>query len=468
MFSLASPRLLCLALALFWCVASLVSWPSSTLAEVKAFPTAEGFGAWAKGGRGGTVNQITTLDDGGRGSLRDCIEASGPRTCIFRVGGTIAVDSSLIVTEPYLTIAGQTAPGDGILLRNAEGTAGSPLSIRTHNVIVRHLRSRPGPSAISSSIDALQIIRNAHDVIIDHASLSWASDENLDIGTDAGQDPYNVTVQWSIIAEGLDNSVHSHSKKHSKGVLLSSGEAGRRDNNFTLHHNLIAHNRDRMPDINNVGITDVVNNVLYNPKSVFGEFWTDYGENNINFVGNVARRGPDTSSHAEEVYLNPVNFGFKLFLKDNIGPRRPDGMGPEDAILDPDHRVFVVADRLPAPPVVTSSAKQSYEDVLRLAGATVPRRDPVDARVVREVRSRTGMVPNHPDDVGGYPDMQSGPVPVDSDEDGMPDDWEKQHGLDPQDPDDRNGDIDANGYTDLEDYLNELAGDPPVRPGRRS
>lgn len=430
--------------------------------EPKAFPTAEGFGAQAQGGRGGDVYHVTSLGDDGPGSLRACIEASGPRTCVFRVGGTIEVNAPLVVTNPYLTIAGQTAPGDGILLRNAEGTRGATISIQSHDVIVRHLRSRPGPSAVSSSIDAIQVIRNAHDVIIDHASLSWASDENLDIGTDEDQDPYNVTVQWSIIAEGLDNSVHSASKKHSKGILLGSGKAGRPDNNFTLHHNLIAHNRDRMPDINNVGITDVINNVLYNPKSVFGEFWTHYGANYINFVGNYAKRGPDTSSHAQEVDLKPINFDFKLYLKGNIGPRRPDEFMPEEAILDPEDRRFVVAEPLPAPPVVTVSAEQAYEDVLNFAGATVPKRDPVDARIVAEVRNRTGRVPDHPDDVGGYPDMQGGPAPLDSDKDGMPDDWERKRGLDPYDPEDRNGDADANGYTDLEDYLNELAGDPPA------
>ncbi|MDH3659471.1 MAG: pectate lyase [Alphaproteobacteria bacterium] len=425
----------------------------------KAFPTAEGFGAQSLGGRGGDVHLVTNVNDGGPGSLRACVDASGPRTCVFRIGGTIALDSSLAVVNPYLTIAGQTAPGSGILLRNASGNDGATLSIRTHDVIVRHLRARPGPSAASSSIDALQIIRGAHDVIIDHTSLSWAVDENLDISSYDGQDPKRVTIQWSIIAEGLDKSVHTKSKKHSKGILLSSGQTGGSGNNFTLHHNLLAHSRDRMPEIDNAGITDVVNNTLYNSKSEFGEFWSTFGDNSINFIGNYARPGPDTVKRIKEVDMKPVNYDLRIYVANNFGPKRHNGTMPEEATLDPEDRQFLIAHPLPTPPVTTTTSEEAYEDVLTLAGATVPMRDDVDTRIVAEVRSRSGRIPNHPDDVGGYPIMHSAEAPRDSDSDGMPDSWEAERGLDPNNPEDRNSDADADGYTALEEYLNALAGD---------
>ncbi|MGI9450552.1 MAG: Ig-like domain-containing protein, partial [Geminicoccaceae bacterium] len=278
----------------------------------------------------------------------------------------------------------------------------------------------------------------------------------------------NVTVQWSIIAEGLDFSVHSGARKHSKGILLGSGLGGRLDNHFTLHHNLIAHNRDRMPDINNAGITDYVNNVMYNPKSIFGEFYGDYGENYINFVGNYMKKGPDTSRRAREIDVDRVDkFGFKLYLAGNIGPRRRDDTLPEDAFLYPEDKTYLVDAPLPAPPVATTSAEDAYRDVLEKAGATVPKRDPVDARIVTEVEERSGRVPNHPDDVGGYPDMRGDAAPLDTDQDGMSDEWEQKRGLDLYDPGDRNGDADGNGYTDLEDYLNELAGDFSVAANSR-
>ncbi len=435
--------------------------PVEPRAGPKAFPTAEGFGANARGGRGGDVHQVVNLDDSGPGSLRACVEAGGPRTCVFRVSGTIDLASSLVIKEPYITIAGQTAPGDGITLRNGSNNPFTPLVIDdTHDVIIRYIRSRPGPSDVpSSSLDALQIVKGSRDVIIDHVSLSWAVDEVFSIYPEKGREATDITLQWSILAEGLDYSTHIKARHHSKGILLVSGKEQPIDARFSLHHNLVAHNRDRMPDLNFAGLVDYVNNVMYNARSEFGEIRTSYGDVNLNFVGNYIKSGPNTSGKAPGLDLKPEDPAntFRVYLADNVGPRTRSAASPPEALLKEDDRGFVVAERHPAAPVETTSAAQAFEDVLRNAGAIRPRRDDVDARIVGEVEQGRGQVIDHPDEVGGWPVLNSAPPPVDQDQDGMADDWETANGLDPTDPDDRNNVAGSEGYTNLENYLNELA-----------
>jgi pectate lyase len=226
---------------------------------VKAFPTAEGFGADALGGRGGVVIEVTNLDDSGPGSLRDAVEREGPRTVVFRVGGTIAVERPIRVRDPYITIAGQTAPGDGVLIRNHRANTDAPITIETHDVVIRHLRLRPGPSGEPSCcVDALGLMEGARNVIIDHVSLSWGVDELLG----ASEDASDFTVQWSILSEALHRSNHAKDDRHSRGLLVSTQEGG----NVSIHHNLFAHNDGRNPEVALAyGIADIVNNVLYNP-----------------------------------------------------------------------------------------------------------------------------------------------------------------------------------------------------------
>ena len=192
---------------------------ATTGSDRPAFPGAEGFGASTPGGRGGRVIEVTNLNDNGPGSLRACIAAIGPRICVFRVAGTIEVESRLDVWNPYLTIAGQTAPGGGITLKNAPANAQAPLGILTHDVIIRYIRSRSGPSQEpSSNVDAITIVHLADDehpdegvynIVIDHASFSWATDEVVNIGADA----HDITIQRSIISEGL------HCSNHPEGCL---------------------------------------------------------------------------------------------------------------------------------------------------------------------------------------------------------------------------------------------------------
>jgi pectate lyase len=430
---------------------------------VKAFPTAEGFGADALGGRGGVVIEVTNLDDSGPGSLRDAVEQEGPRTVVFRVGGTIAVERPIRIRDPYVTIAGQTAPGDGILIRNHPANTDAPITIETHDVVIRHLRLRPGPSGEPSCcVDALGLMQGAREVIIDHVSLSWSVDELLG----ASEDASDFTVQWSILSEALHRSNHAKDDRHSRALLVSTQEGG----NVSIHHNLFAHNDGRNPEVALAyGIADIVNNVLYNPGVRMIEISEANAKPYANVVGNVMRNGKNTKRNNPHINNHIVRArdvddgareGFVMYVVGNLDDlyRTDDAMPETVSVIEEDRR-FLATERQPAPFVATTLAERAYADVLERAGAILPRRDAVDERILATVHERTGKIINDPSDVGGWPRLASGTPPVDSDHDGMPDAWEKRLGLDPEDPDDRNGDVTGNGYTNLEDYLNELAGD---------
>jgi pectate lyase len=429
--------------------------------RVKAFPTAGGFGAKALGGRGGAVIEVTNLDDNGPGSLREAVEQQGPRTIVFRVGGTIVVERPIRVRDPYVTIAGQTAPGDGILLRNGRGNTQPPLAVETHDVVIRYLRLRPGPSEVPSCcVDALGLRGGTYAVILDHLSLSWSVDELIGASEDAG----DFTVQWSILAEALHHANHAKDDHHSRG-LLASTDGG----NYSIHHNLFAHNDGRNPEVApSYGTADVVNNVLYNPGVRMIEVSNDHATPHANVVGNYMRNGKNTKRHNPHINNHIVKArvvqgrgeSFVMFVNGNLDELyRTDDAMPEAVSLSEGDRRYLAAQRQPAPFVATTLAEHAYADVLERAGATLPKRDAVDIRVVASVHDRRSRIINDPLQVGGWPRLASGTPPEDSDHDGMPDAWEQRLGLDPADPADRNGDVTGNGYTNLEDYLNELAGD---------
>jgi pectate lyase len=430
---------------------------------VKAFPTAGGFGAKALGGRGGAVIEVTNLDDSGAGSFREAVEQEGPRTIVFRVGGTITVEGPIRIRDPYITIAGQSAPGDGILLRNSRYNTQPPLTVETHDVVIRYLRLRPGPSAEPSCcVDALGLRGGTHTVIVDHLSLSWSVDELIGASEDAG----DFTVQWSILAEALHKSNHAKDDHHSRG-LLASTDGG----NYSIHHNLFAHNDGRNPEVApSYGTADIVNNVLYNPGVRMIEVRDDHATPHANVVGNYFRIGKNTkrnnphiNNHITKARVVPNRGGsknFVMFVNGNLDELyRTDDAMPEAASVSEGDRRYLAAERQPAPFVATTLAERAYADVLERAGATLPRRDAVDTRVVASVRDRRSRIINDPLQVGGWPRLVSGTPPADRDHDGMPDAWERRQGLDPADPADRNGDVTGNGYTNLEDFLNELAGD---------
>jgi pectate lyase len=431
-------------------------------AATPAFPEAEGFGV-TPGGRGGRVIEVTNLDNDGPGSLRAALRVEGPRIVVFRVGGTIHLDSTLNVSNPYVTIAGQTAPGDGITLANSPRGARSPLAIKTHDVVVRYIRSRPGGSpADMGTIDALTISNrapgNVYRVIVDHNSLSWATDEVCSIYYDA----HDITVQWSILAEGLDCATHreeSVQECHSMGLLVGGEGSG----NVSLHHNLLAHNRHRNPKVRTTGIVDVVNNVVYN--SGFGPGWLSptyvhggRGVARVNYVSNYFKGGVDTRTAD---WFIGTKLPVQIYVEGNAAPRDVVWVRSRDS---------VVARRHPAAAVTTLPAEVAYARVLAEAGASqglgcdgafYPRRDAADARIVSDVRNRTGRIIDDPVAVGGWPRVQGGEPCRDADHDGMPDVFERLRRLDPTDARDASRDPDGDGYTNLDDYLNGSRPSPP-------
>jgi hypothetical protein len=456
-----------LALALFTvlgavsCRSAVVSMPASASEGMPAFAGAEGFGRNATGWRGGEVVKVTNLNDRGPGSLRACAEGSRPRVCIFEVAGTIAVDSTIAVgSNVYL--AGQSAPGEGVQLRLGR-SPDRPMMVRAaSDVVIRHLRLRPGPSQESSSnVDAIGIF-DSHDVILDHLSLQWATDELLDIGTLRGS-VFDITVQDSLLAWGLDFANHPKGK-HSKGALICAiggrGECGR----ISLVRNLFAHNRDRNPDVKgtSIGPVEIVNNVFYNPRSEFGEFYDIDGDLRLNYIGNTTLSGPSTRASRAPYAVDIRNdysptFDALVHVRDNIdGNHRRRLSDPEELVVQPEGRRYLVPEPFLPLMVEALTPDAALERVLAGAGATAPRRDRLDRQVVEDVLGRTGKVINHPAEVGGWPELASGPVLADGDGDGMPDPWEVAHGSDPG-AFDAWQDADGNGWADLEDYLNQRA-----------
>lgn len=292
-----------------------------------AFPGAEGFGAKSIGGRGGTVIEVTNLNDAGTGSLRAACEASGARTVVFRVSGLISLKSRIYIQNPYITIAGQTAPGDGICIR------GGQLSVNTHDVIIRYIRSRAGDNTdYDSGInpinrDAFEIQNQntaPYNIIFDHCSASWGVDETMSTWY-ACKD---ITFQYCIIAEGLHNSLHPEGP-HSKGLLI--GEGAR---NISIHHNVFACNWERNPLIKGGTTTEVVNNVMYNwggddHDCVYVGFADQLpsGADPVTYTAIINNfMKPGTNSYTQLWGIrsrSDVAAGSKFYLKGNIGPGDP-------------------------------------------------------------------------------------------------------------------------------------------------
>lgn len=418
--------------------------------EIPAFPGAEGFGATAKGGRGGKVLFVTNLNDAGPGSFREACMAKGPRIVVFRVGGLITLESPLKITEPYLTIAGQTAPGDGICLRS------NLLTIAASDVVVRFLRVRLGDLTRLES-DAFSIYTPSRNVMIDHCSASWSIDETLS----ATGDIANVTIQWCLIGESLNRSYHSKGE-HGYGSLVHA------TGGLTLHHNLWAHHTERNPRLGDNNYKppfptfDVRNNVMYNWSKMCSGL-TD-GDLKVNYVGNYIRPGPNSSGRKPIVLRrDTASDRVRYYVSGNFVEGRPELTANNADMFEPleynGRKLFtVVKAPYPVTPVRTQSPQEAYEAVLTGAGATVPVRDAVDARIIADVRNRKGKIIDSQAQVGGWPVYRSGRPPADSDQDGIPDAWEAAHGMNPRDAADAGAVDSASGYTKIELYLNELAG----------
>jgi pectate lyase len=421
---------------------------------IPAFPGAEGFGAMSVGGRGGKVLFVTNLSDSGPGSLRAAVERDGPRTVIFRISGTIALESNLAVRNPCITIAGQTAPRDGICLKDRA------LSVKADHVIVRHLRCRPGDNTKSAG-DAVSI-SSGKNIIVDHCSASWSVDETLSAST-SGQ-LANVTVQWCIISESLNDSTHSKGS-HGYGSLIRGGWG----NGYTFHHNLYAHHHARLPRPGNYndrtkdpdGFTlDFRNNVIYNWGGRYAGYNAD-GANGtpsitkMNFIDNYYKAGPDSQGNL--AFLETTKTASAFFSGNSMNgelPEDPWSLVKFSEFSPRDLDSYKQSDPIPVPPVTTDDATTAYHRVLNDAGATLPERDEVDIRIINSVKTAAGKIIDDEDQVGGWPHLASANPPDDSDNDAMPDDWERRYALDPHNPADRNNDPDKDGYTNLEEYLN--------------
>lgn len=414
-----------------------------------AFPGADGAGALALGGRGGAVLRVSNLNDSGPGSLRAAVEADGPRTVIFDIGGTIHLLTPLRIREPSITIAGQTAPGGGITLR------GQPLLISADDVVIRYIRSRLGDADRVES-DAITIDRGQR-IILDHVSASWSVDETLSIGSrDRTIDA--VTVQWSIIAESLNLSTHSKGD-HGYGSLVRGNRGAR----YTFHHNLWSQHRARMPRPGNYLTPDVdpvgprfefTNNVFYD----WGQGHAGYNSDSdpatastYAFIGNAYKRGPDSTGAV--IFEEESTAAHAWFEGNSVG-----GVVPADpwaAVTGDDAPGYRLTARPEWATVAPQSAEEAYTAVLAKAGASRAR-DAVDARILAGVADGTGRIIDSQDQVGGWPQLAAGTPWTDTDADGMPDAWEAAHGLNPTVADGA-ADRDGDGYTNLEDWLNSLA-----------
>lgn len=434
-------------------------------AQQLAFPTAEGFGRFAQGGRGGTVMKVTNLNTSGAGSLQACLIASGPRTCIFDVSGIIEYPccGQTQITNPFLTVAGQTAPGEVIV-------KGQEILVRTHDVIIRHLQVRTGGGG--GSTGALEMFE-ARNVMIDHCSLSWATDDTM--GTYKSD---NITFQWCIIAEGL-NSV-----SYGKGGItrfwtggVGSGQGA------SLLHNLYAHFVDRVP-YHQGGNLQMVNNVIYNVRQNLNNA-PIFGTSHIELRANHWLRGPGSvGTFGTSVRnLGPgwsgcgwLNASYSLDTKVYLDGEfhstlRPTDTGAEDshvqqggatcASLNPTGPGWpTTATPFGDFPAIASQtdAVTAKTDVLAGAGVRVPLLSSVDSRIINEVNTLTGE--EAPSSPGTYPtiDSESRSGGYDTDGDGMPDTWETARGLNENSASD-GPQISSNGYTHLENFLNETAGD---------
>ncbi|GAA0540588.1 thrombospondin type 3 repeat-containing protein [Chitinophaga japonensis] len=469
-----------------------VPWASRPMdlpqADIPAFPGAEGGGAYTAGGRGGKVYVVTSLADRGPGTLREACEKGGARIIVFNVAGIIRLKSPLIIRAPYITIAGQTAPGDGVCV------AGESVWINTHDVIIRYMRFRRGATDVGRRDDALGG-NPVGNIIIDHCSTSWGLDENIsmyrhmyDPGDGSKEEKLptvNITIQNCISSEALATYNHAF------GSTLG-GE------NCTFMRNLWACNTGRNPSIGWYGQFNFVNNVIFNwhHRSMDGG---DYRAL-YNIINNYYKPGPSTPKDEPvghrilkpesgrsklpyqvfgRCYVNGnIMEGHEKVTKDNwAGGVQIEDM-PDAGHYRDDMRV---AKPFPLPPMRVMSAREAYKFVLDNAGATLPRRDPVDTRVIAQVRtgkiryregSETSVGTEYikrrlPEDaykqgvifdvsqVGGYPEYKGTPY-RDADSDGMPDTWETKHGLNPHDASDAVKDMNGDGYTNIEKFINGI------------
>lgn len=518
--------------------------PSNVFGQLLAFPGAEGFGQLSVGGRGGVVLEVTNLNNSGPGSLRSAIATPGPRTVVFRTGGVIELSEEIQINEPYLTIAAQTAPGDGVVLKNFG------LSVFTHNVVVRGLRIRPAEGLHTQSPDnrdCVAIQQGSNHVIFDHCSFSWSTDENVSLW---GPNVQNVTVQWCNMTEALFRGIHPKGP-HGMGLLCGNGAE-----KFSAHHNLLAHNNGRNPLFLEGTDLEFVANTVFD-WGYASEF--QKGATSIKADVRNNRWKPLSGPFDLDELPLAIDFdasnanGSLLHIDGNFWPGGAFLTPAQIASFGANGAVFPSSSVLTEPSSINAvNQAGAFNQVLQWAGAIHPLPDVVDVRVRNQVADSSGLIidcvgadqieldngtvlsatsntltysvlndaikyspearrieivagagagqgrlaigvntidqanqiieavldqpwvtlPNSTsqfrvmalcaENLGGYPNYESGTNYADADHDGIPDSWETANGLDPNNPADRNGtSLSPEGYTNLEVYLNGYYGDGP-------
>ncbi|MCF2221454.1 pectate lyase [Chryseobacterium sp. PS-8] len=452
-------------------IAGIFSIASNAEAQnILNFPGAEGFGRYTTGGRGGKVYFVTKLtDDGSEGTLRYALNQKGARYIVFKTGGTIYLESPLKIKEGNVTIAGQTASGDGITVANYE------TFVAADNVVIRYIRFRMGDQKkFEGDAFGARFIKN---LIVDHCSMSWSTDETVSVYANE-----NTTVQWCIIAESLRNSVHQ------KGAHGYGGIAGGKYASF--HHNLYAHHDSRNPRLGEYAgskfaltdLTDFRNNVIYNwgHNSIYG------GEGmNVNIISNYYKPGPATISRQRIVAIDKnekpeaevYNIWGKYYISGNVIEENPEvsknnwtqgvfaQIKPSYHLTDQDkNKIKINQPHDVQNNIKTHSAKEAYEKIVQIAGAALIR-DAVDLHILKDVKngsftyegskgSTNGIIDSQKD-VGGFPDLKPGTALPDSDHDGMPNEWEIKNKLNPEVANANGKDLDKN-YDNIEVYFNDL------------
>lgn len=427
-----------------------------------AFPGAVGFGAIATGGRGGFVCQVTNLNDSGEGSLRSCVEMEGTRTVIFRVGGTIHLESDLTISHPNITIAGQTAPGSGIAI------TGYNLMIESSNVIIRYLRSRPGLTTTNRW--PFYVLRT-HTVILDHVSGSWSSKDGKLLSIWASQ---NVTVQNSLFSEAPLGGVDGHT---SRGFSLGVG-----NNNISLFQNILADSYQRNPAIGS-GYVDFINNLVYNgmsqldinqstAESLASQVPSDLTYESypkVNILNNYYKFGPTTpaTTSGQCFSVKAVDDSdaedSRYYARNNLSGVRQTLSESEDNLFNPTETGWINTKsdyRFSCNQVYDIKEATILPNYLaENSGANYPQLDSQDQKIINQILSgrsflgTEGSIVSSQAEAGEVPTLSSGTPPVDSDSDGMSDIWESQHGLDLSSATDRNETSSYDGYTNLELYL---------------
>ena len=442
--------------------------------EVRIFPGAEGFGTKSVGGRGGELCFVTNTNDTGDGSFRSCAERSGRRIVVFKTGGTIIAESQIDIDDPYISIYGQTAPGDGILIRGSLNSSKAVIRIRTHDVLMQHMRIRAGSShQITCCRDSIAIGEpgQVYNVVLDHNSITWGLDEILDIWYDT----HDITLSYNIIAESLHDNGSNDEGPAGRGLLIGSSGA----HSISLHHNYIAHSYQRNPMVRTTGIVDITSNLIYHHVSRGAKHDDLYGGQKVNWVknkyipllGNANGYDDDTKVDWGDILMSKSNSQTAAYFEGNLGHHRTSNTQPEWAIAHTDWGTpydpslgYHSDTRFPAPEITETDAEDLETVIPATVGATLPSRSPVDSRILDQLAQRQGRLlncveqadrPNETrcaNNAGGWPDLSAGTPPIDEDEDGMPDDWELRNGMDPN-IFDSHLDLNDDQYTNLEAWI---------------